>query len=94
MPVVIIAGEQDGLVDIDTQSARLHSEISQSTLHRIPENGHMIHQTATNQVMAAVTELARAGPTRTDASRTTQGYVRAGANPEGSGTCFEVSFAA
>ena len=28
MPVVIIAGEQDRLIDIDTQSARLHSDIS------------------------------------------------------------------
>ena len=27
MPVAIIAGEQDRLIDIDTQSARLHSEI-------------------------------------------------------------------
>ena len=36
MPVVIIAGEQDRLVDIDTQSARLHSDISQSRFHRVP----------------------------------------------------------
>jgi pimeloyl-ACP methyl ester carboxylesterase len=62
MPVVIIAGEQDRLVDIDRQSARLHSEIPQSTFHRIPENGHMIHQTATNQVMAAITEVASVRP--------------------------------
>ena len=50
MPVVIIAGEQDRLIDIDTQSARLHSEIPQSRLHRIAGNGHMIQQTATDQV--------------------------------------------
>jgi pimeloyl-ACP methyl ester carboxylesterase len=59
MPVVIIAGEQDRLVDIETQSARLHSEIPQSTFHRVPENGHMVHQTATGRVMAAITEVAR-----------------------------------
>ena len=35
MPVVIIAGEQDKLIDIDTQSARLHSDVSQSSFHRI-----------------------------------------------------------
>jgi pimeloyl-ACP methyl ester carboxylesterase len=57
MPVVIIAGEKDGLVDIDTQSARLHSEITQSEFHRIPGNGHMIQQTATDQVMSALREV-------------------------------------
>jgi pimeloyl-ACP methyl ester carboxylesterase len=58
MPVVIIAGEQDRLVDIDTQSARLHSDISQSGFHRLPGNGHMIQQTATDQVMSAIREVA------------------------------------
>jgi len=59
-PVVIIAGEQDKLIDIDTQSARLHSEVSQSRFHRIAGNGHMIQQTATDEVMAAIKEVADA----------------------------------
>jgi pimeloyl-ACP methyl ester carboxylesterase len=58
MPVVVIAGEQDRLIDIDTQSARLHSEISQSGFHRVAGNGHMIQQTATDQVMSAIREVA------------------------------------
>jgi pimeloyl-ACP methyl ester carboxylesterase len=58
MPVVIIAGEDDRLIDIDKQSARLHSDISQSAFHRVPRNGHMIHQTATRDVMAAIDEVA------------------------------------
>ena len=58
MPVVIIAGAQDRLVDIDTQSARLHAAVSQSGFHRVPGNGHMIHQTATDQVMSAIREAA------------------------------------
>lgn len=57
MPVAIIAGEHDRLIDIDTQSARLHSDVRQSRFHRIAENGHMIHQTATNQVMSAISEV-------------------------------------
>jgi pimeloyl-ACP methyl ester carboxylesterase len=57
MPVVIIAGERDKLIDIDTQSARLHSDVSQSSFHRIAEQGHMIHQTATDQVMSAISEV-------------------------------------
>jgi pimeloyl-ACP methyl ester carboxylesterase len=63
MPVVIIAGEQDRLIDIDTQSARLHSDVPQSTFHRVAGNGHMIQQTATDQVMSAIREVA-AGPTK------------------------------
>jgi pimeloyl-ACP methyl ester carboxylesterase len=54
MPVVIVAGAQDMLVDIDKQSARLHSEVPQSRFHRIAGNGHMIQQTATDQVMSAI----------------------------------------
>ncbi len=55
MPVVIVAGEDDKIVDIE-QSVRLHSEISHSKLHRIPAAGHMIHQTGTHQVMSAIQE--------------------------------------
>ena len=58
MPVVIIAGEQDQLIDIDAQSARLHSEIMQSRFHRVAGNGHMIQQTATDQVISAIREVA------------------------------------
>jgi pimeloyl-ACP methyl ester carboxylesterase len=58
MPVVIVAGEQDRLVDIDSQSARLHYEVTQSSFHRVPGTGHMIHQTATGVVMSAINEVA------------------------------------
>jgi pimeloyl-ACP methyl ester carboxylesterase len=58
MPVVIIAGDKDGLIDIDTQSARLHSDISQSSFHRLPGEGHMIQQTATDKLMSAISEVA------------------------------------
>jgi pimeloyl-ACP methyl ester carboxylesterase len=67
MPVVIIAGEQDRLIDIDTQSARLHSEIPQSRLHRVAGNGHMIQQTATDEVMSGILEVA-GGPSKLEAA--------------------------
>ena len=57
MPVVILTGDQDRLIDIDSQSARLHRDISQSSFHRIPGIGHMIHQNATRGVMAAINDL-------------------------------------
>ena len=58
IPVVIIAGQDDRLIDIDDQSGRLHTEVAQSTFHRIPGAGHMVHQTATRDVMAAIDEAA------------------------------------
>jgi len=65
MPVIIIAGEEDRLVDIDKQSARLHREVTQSTLHRVPGVGHMVHQSATDMVMAAIDETAGTSLERT-----------------------------
>jgi pimeloyl-ACP methyl ester carboxylesterase len=58
MPVVIIAGEQDRLVDIERQSGRLHRQIKQSVFHRVRGAGHMVHQTATRDVMSAIDEAA------------------------------------
>jgi pimeloyl-ACP methyl ester carboxylesterase len=60
MPVVIVAGEEDRLIDIDDQSARLHAELPQSTFHRVPGAGHMVHQTAPEVVMAAIDEAVSA----------------------------------
>ncbi|MBR0737006.1 alpha/beta hydrolase [Bradyrhizobium liaoningense] len=64
MPVVIVAGDQDRLIDIEAQSARLHSAVQHSSLHRIRENGHMIQQTATDQVMSAIREAASGSASR------------------------------
>jgi pimeloyl-ACP methyl ester carboxylesterase len=58
MPVVIVAGDHDRLVDCESQSARLHSEITQSSFRRIDGHGHMVHQTATEEVMSALREIA------------------------------------
>jgi hypothetical protein len=35
MPIVIIAGDEDRLIDTDAQSAQLHSELPQSSLRRV-----------------------------------------------------------
>jgi pimeloyl-ACP methyl ester carboxylesterase len=58
MPMIIIAGEDDRLIDIDEQSGRLHDEVKQSKLHRISGTGHMIQQSATRDLMAAIDEAA------------------------------------
>jgi pimeloyl-ACP methyl ester carboxylesterase len=74
MPVVIIAGEKDRLIDIDEQSGRLHTDVPRSSLRRVPGAGHMVHQTATNDVMSAIEEAARLGKTAS--------YVAASPNVE------------
>lgn len=58
MPAIILAGEDDRLIDIDEQSARLHDEIKQSKFHRVARAGHMVHQSATSDLMAAINEAA------------------------------------
>lgn len=67
MPVVIIAGDLDRLVDIERQSSRLHREIKHSTFHSVSGAGHMVHQTDMDAVMAAIEE-ASAGRARSRVS--------------------------
>jgi pimeloyl-ACP methyl ester carboxylesterase len=62
MPIIIIAGEEDRIIDIDEQSARLHGEVKQSKMHRIVGAGHMVQQSATADVMAAIDEAAAETP--------------------------------
>ena len=52
------AGEEDRLIDIDEQSARLHDEVKQSKMHRIAGAGHMVQQSATGDLMAAIDQAA------------------------------------
>jgi pimeloyl-ACP methyl ester carboxylesterase len=61
MPLVIISGDQDRMVEIEDQSARLHEAVAQSTFRRVRGVGHMVHQTAPGAVMAAIDEAAAAG---------------------------------
>jgi pimeloyl-ACP methyl ester carboxylesterase len=68
MPVSIIAGEEDRLIDTDTQSHRLHGNITQSKFHRVPGAGHMVHQTATDSVMAAIRQVSKDMPSEPHAN--------------------------
>ena len=57
MPVAIVAGTEDRLIERE-QSARLHRDISQSTLRYVTGTGHMVHQTRTADVMSAIDQVA------------------------------------
>jgi hypothetical protein len=61
------------LIDIETQSARLHSDVRQSIFHRVAGNGHMIQQTATDRVMAAIREVAAASTEVDSAAKRSSG---------------------
>jgi len=54
MPVIILAGAEDEIVDTNDQSVRLHSAIAQSELKVLPGLGHMLHHFAADQVVAAI----------------------------------------
>ena len=54
MPVAIVAGRGDRMVHTPTQSERLHRALPKSRLHLLDGIGHMVHQTATEDVAAAI----------------------------------------
>jgi pimeloyl-ACP methyl ester carboxylesterase len=59
MPVVIVAGAQDRLIDTAKQSGRLHEDIVQSIFRPVPGSGHMVHQTNPAAVISAIDEVHR-----------------------------------
>jgi pimeloyl-ACP methyl ester carboxylesterase len=58
MPVVILTGGDDKIVDVDRQSRRLHKEIPQSEFIALPGLGHMVHHLAPDQVIKAIDRAA------------------------------------
>jgi pimeloyl-ACP methyl ester carboxylesterase len=55
MPVTIVAGDGDKIIDCD-QAERLHAALPGSKLRLVPGAGHMVHHTAPDAVIAAITE--------------------------------------
>jgi len=64
MPVAIVAGAEDRVVE-SQQSAHLHRDIPHSTLRCVPGTGHMVHQTATQEIMTAIAMVAAQNRTPT-----------------------------
>jgi pimeloyl-ACP methyl ester carboxylesterase len=54
MPVVIMAGTMDRIVDHRKHSVRLHEEIAQSALRLVAGVGHMLHYAVPEQVVDAI----------------------------------------
>lgn len=60
LPVAVVAGTSDKLVDFDTHSARLARELPRAWLVAATDCGHMVHYQSPRRVIAAV-DLAAAG---------------------------------
>jgi pimeloyl-ACP methyl ester carboxylesterase len=54
MPVAILVGAEDMVVDVEEHSARLHADLPQSVLIVVPGAGHMVHHAATDRIVAAI----------------------------------------
>ncbi len=63
LPVTIIAGNGDELVETAKQSKRLSQTIPQSRYVEVDGAGHMVHHTATNDVVKAIRSAASPGKT-------------------------------
>ncbi|UXY14153.1 alpha/beta hydrolase [Chitiniphilus purpureus] len=54
VPVVLLCGREDRVIDPDKHSLRLHRELPGSVLKALPGMGHMLHYIAPGEVAAAV----------------------------------------
>lgn len=64
MPVSIIAGKGDRVVDPSDNSGRLHGDILRSTLELEPGVGHMVHYTHPEVIVKAVDAMHQPEPVR------------------------------
>lgn len=64
MPVAIIAGSGDRVVDPSDNSAKLHNDVLHSTLTLEPGVGHMVHYTHPEVIVRMVDAMDLPGPVR------------------------------
>ena len=57
-----MAGSEDRIVTIERQSRRLHAEVTGSSFREVPRVGHMVHQTAPNDVLSGIRHAAELAP--------------------------------
>lgn len=68
VPVHVIAGSDDGIINTEQHSVRLHEELPNSSLKIVWGCGHMVHHAAPSAVAEAVT-LLQPRPARREAAR-------------------------
>ncbi|MDQ3196275.1 MAG: alpha/beta hydrolase [Pseudomonadota bacterium] len=60
MPIIILAGDGDKVIDPQRQSGRLHNELPLSELRFAAGAGHMVHHLVPDQVIWAINAAAKA----------------------------------
>ena len=70
LPVTIMAGGEDQIVDADSQSVWLHHVIGDSELQLVPRAGHMVHYAVPAQVAAAIRAVVKKALSGDDARAT------------------------
>ena len=83
LPLAIVAGAGDEVVDPDRHARRLARELPGSTLHEIPDAGHMVHHTEPNRVGAVIKGMAQTADVRTAEGHVSGPLPGADANPLG-----------
>jgi pimeloyl-ACP methyl ester carboxylesterase len=79
VPVVVIAGDGDALLDPAQHSKRLHGDVRPSELRVVPAMGHMLHHLVPERVMEAIEAAAELGKaTPRQLSRRVPAYVPTG----------------
>lgn len=62
LPVTIVAGAADRIIDTEANSVRLHRDIPGSRLLVVPDAGHMIHHLNPDVVVGAIEVASRTDP--------------------------------
>lgn len=76
MPVTIIAGAADKIVDVNDHAARLHHDLPQSVLSVLPDTGHIVHYRHHDLIVQAIDSPM---PARLQEARTPEESVGAAA---------------
>jgi pimeloyl-ACP methyl ester carboxylesterase len=58
IPITIIAGTEDGIVDHDGHARWFHEQLPDSVLRLVPGAGHMVHYAVPNEVAEAIEAVA------------------------------------
>ena len=61
LPVAIMAGRDDKIVDCDSQAGRLQTVFADSKLVKVPGTGHMLYHKVPEQVAAVIREVVQEG---------------------------------
>lgn len=84
LPIVIVAGTHDRIVDLEYQSRQLHGELPTSDLCVVEGGGHMIHHTAPHRISEAVDRVAaRAAEVSLNAAEEAVEEIVRGSAPDG-----------